>query len=120
MNPTFQTFVSRPWPQNAYVKYPGFDSLYVRKGDIGVNIGDGKVYRCTKVIQIGSITATKPGNGAWTRFVDYLVDGGWAIFVENAGPRYGEKLLRMGFVRVNEGTGNHFLFNHEGHLTEWV
>jgi hypothetical protein len=117
--PTLDEFIARTWPRNAYVDYPEFVSLYIRSGDIIVSMGlEGYLWRCSKVIQIANIEAEHPGNGAFGRLVDDLVLRGLAVFVENVhNPRFGPKLLRMGFVPVNTASGPNFLYNHEGHLT---
>lgn len=115
--PTLDEFLTQTWPRNSYVYHPEFSSLYLRSTDFMVWIGD-QAWKCTRAIQIGNIEAEQPGNGAFGRLTEYLISRGLAIFVENVhNPRFGPKLLRMGFVPVNTTSGVHFLKNHEGHLT---
>lgn len=111
MKPTLDEFIAGKF-RNSYIEHPEFDGLYIRSGDIYV---DGR--RCTKVIQIANIEAKHPGNGAFARLVDDLIERGFAIYVENVhNPRFRQKLQRMGFIEVNPCLGFHFLKNHEGHL----
>lgn len=113
-------FLGAEWPHNAHVKHPDFSTLYLRKGIIGIALDD-KVYRCSKVVTIGDITSKKPGHGAFARLVEDLVQKGWAVFVENVhNERFRPRLESMGFIRVNDHQGFHYLFNHDGHLEEWV
>lgn len=115
--PTLDEFLTQIWLRNSYVDHPEFSSLYVRSGDFIVMFNNG-LWRCTRAIQIGNIEAERPGNGAFGRLTEDLISRGFAIFVENVhNPRFGPKLLRMGFVPVNTTSGVHFLKNYEGHLT---
>lgn len=102
----------------SYVRHPDFKHLYVRVADVAVRFdGDGTHYRCTKVIQIANIEAKRPGNGAFTRLVEQLIQDGYAVHVELAHElRFQQKLLALGFTQVNRGTGAHFLKGYEGHL----
>jgi hypothetical protein len=116
-NPTLKEFVARDWPHNSYLTHPEFSSIYVRKGAITVFFGED-CFRCDKVITIGSANAKNPGQGAFGRFVEELVKDGYAVYAECVhNERFRDKLLKMGFVKVNDHTGDHFLFNHDGHLT---
>jgi hypothetical protein len=99
--PTLDEFLVNRWPTNSYVDYPGFKSLYVRKGDIAVTLNN-EMHRCINVLTIGAATAMKPGSGAFTALVEDLVSRGLAIYVECVhNPRFADKLLRMGFTRVS-------------------
>jgi hypothetical protein len=77
----------------------GFDNLYVRKGCRYIN---GKFYE--NVFDIGSVTASVPGEGAFTALIAKLVEK-WdgPIFVENVlTPRFATALLQAGFVPANQ------------------
>ena len=109
-------FLVQKFPRNAWVEYPGFEGLYVRKGDIALFI-DGEVFRCTKVLTVASVEATVPGAGAFARLTDDLSQKGWAIYVENVHNKsFGVHLERVGFLPVNQQHGPNFLIGHEGHL----
>lgn len=114
--PTLDEFLSYRTPNNAYIRYPGFKDLYIRKGDVLVRL-DGYAHVCHNVIQVAHVTASRPGNGAFKALTADLVSRGKAIYVECVHtPWFQDKLLEWGFVRVNEKEGDHFLFNHVGHL----
>lgn len=104
--------------KNSYVDHEEFESIYVRSNDIYVEI-DGEQYWCDRVIQIANITAKQPGNGAFTRLVEQLVEYGLAIYIENVHfLRFRNKLISMGFTRVNRGSGYHYLYNYCGHISK--
>lgn len=122
MLPTLEGFLKtkQNWPKNSYVRYPGFKNLYVRKGDIGVQLNGEEFYRCTNVVTIASVDAARPGKGAFTGLVKHLVDQEYAIYVENVhNERFRVKLKQLGFVKVNEEAGPNYLLNFDGHLVEW-
>jgi hypothetical protein len=105
--------------KNSYVDYPGFDSLYLRRGDIGVH-GE-KLLRCGPTVHVANMTATTPFDGAFTRLVEDLASRGFAVYVECVlDMEFAEALLRMGFTQINRSSGLHFLKNHEGKLTPWL
>ena len=84
---------------------PGFRYLYMRKGSYMIN---GRMH--DMVIQIAAVDAVTPGRGAFKRLVEDLKWWGAPILVECVNnERFIPGLLRMGFVQVNHGTGNHFL-----------
>jgi len=113
-------FLAQRFPLNAWVEYPGFEGLYVRKGDIALFL-DGEVFRCTKVFTVANVVATVPGTGAFARLVDDLLQKGWAVYVENAHNKsFAIHLERVGFSRVNPEHGPNFLIGHEGHLEEFT
>lgn len=119
MCPTLDEFLNSQWPTNAYIDYPGFDKLYVRKGPFGVT-HEGVIYRCRNGLTIANVTATAPGAGAFTRLVQDLIRRGMAVYVENCyNERFYAKLVRDGFEPVNKETGPHLLLNGEGHLEVW-
>lgn len=84
-------------PRNAYVRFPGFSTLYVR---------------CTKrflrhelvspVLDIANIEASRPGKGAFTKLFEHLRENYpemW-LFVECvANERFEKKLRKMGFTQ---------------------
>lgn len=87
------------WPNNnAYVTEPGFESLYVR---MSVRMIDGEVRN--PVLDLASMTANHPGNGAFTALVKRLRKD-WpelGLFVENSlQERFQKKLETMGFRSV--------------------
>ena len=115
--PTLDEFLTWRRPNNAYIRYPGFKNLYLRKGPVLVRFG-GCSYICENVIQIANVQATCPGKGAFKSLVRDLVNRGKAIYVECVHtPYFQEKLIEWGFIRVNEREGDHYLYNHEGCLT---
>jgi hypothetical protein len=129
--PTLDEFLTWKHPTNSYVDYPGFCDLYVRSNKVYVRF-DGGGWFCEPVLQIANVTATEPGNGAFTRLVDHIIGLGRAIYVENVhNPRFRRKLTEMGFMVVNDvhvsemiidsfGTddisGRNYLFNFEDRL----
>lgn len=117
--PTLEEFVrgDRVFPRNLYVRHDEFVDLYVRRNSILVRMSDGN-WMCEPVVQIVNIVAMEPGNGAFTRLVDHIVnDLNRAVYVENAhNPRFRDKLERLGFVFVNKDHGPNYLFNFEGRL----
>ena len=118
---TLEEFLVGTYPPNSFLDREGWDTLYVRKNPIGVRIDD-KFYRVNKVFTFANIGADEPGNGLFTKMVEYLVGLGWAIYVEcvhDLNPRFQAGLRRRGYLELrNEGSSN-FLFNYEGHLSEW-
>jgi hypothetical protein len=114
--PTLDEFLAWEYPDNSYLEEPGFSSLYVRKGGIFV-ILDSVFYRCENVLTIASVTAEEPGNGTFTRFIGRLEEKGLAVFVENShNERLRDKLLDLGFTRVDGNNGLDFLYNHDEHI----
>jgi hypothetical protein len=80
---------------NAYVREPGFLSLYVRMGPRYLN---GVIYK--DVFDIASVLAKKPGAGAFFKLARRLLDQGLILYVESVqNPRFAEKLLREGFTQ---------------------
>lgn len=91
---TLDKFLADPHSRNAYVKEPGFDSLYVRKGPRYL---DGTTY--PRVVDIANATATCPGRGAFTALVKRLHSQGEMLYMESVlTARLFAKLLRMGFT----------------------
>ena len=115
--PTLEEFLGwGAFPTNSYLEEPGFSSLYVRKGPIGISL-DGVFYQCYDTLTIASVAAKEPGNGTFTRFVERLVKKGLAVFVENThNKRLQGKLLKLGFTRVDGNQGLNFLCNYEEHI----
>jgi len=107
--------------KNSYVDYPGFDALYLRRGDIGVQNMPEFLLRCSPTVHVASVTATTPYSGAFTRLVEDLIGRGFAVYVECVRDmKFAESLLRMGFAQINRNSGLHFLKNHEGKLSPWL
>ena len=83
--------------RNAYVKEPGFESLYVRHA---VHLIGRKL---EKTLDIANVTAKHPGKGTFTKLVERLRHDypGMSIFVESVlNERFVEMLPRLGFVLV--------------------
>ena len=118
--PTIDEFLTWTYPTNSYVNHQGFKDLYVRSQRILVRMED-EWSICDPVLQIGFVRASRPGNGAFTALVEFLVERDLAIFVENVhNPRFVEKLLKMGFISVNPNMGApNFLFNFENSLEKY-
>ena len=99
MIPKLDDFIAQAltkfWPANSYVKESGFASLYVRVAKRHIN---GKLQT---TIDLANMTASKPGNGAFTKLVERLrAQYGLIIYVECVlNPRLAAKLVRMGFVQ---------------------
>ena len=122
MNPTLDEFIQSEsmFPLNLYVRYEGFSDLYVRKNRLFVRMPDSSNWICEPVVRIANITAKKPGNGAFTKLVDHIVnDLNRAVYVENAhNPRFRKKLEMLGFIAVNKNDGPNYLLNFEDRLRE--
>lgn len=114
--PTLDEFLVRKFPFNAYIDYPGFDDLYVRKADVVIRIAD-QSWRCVKVITVANVSATKPGAGAFAELVKDLLERDFAIYVENAhNTRFALHLMKVGFAQVNMMCGPNFLYGQKGHM----
>lgn len=109
--PTLAQFLNPEWPTggperwSCYIRYPGFSSLYVRKGPMYIaGVNDGQQFNA---LQIANITATKPGKGAFTRLIHSEILRDWPIYVEHVlNERFQSKLERLGFVKVSvDGLG---------------
>jgi hypothetical protein len=119
MNNSIESFLVQRYPNNEYLDHPEWSSLYVRKADIGVNIG-GKAYKLKKVFTFANIEAKEKGRGSFTRLVDWLVERGWAIHVECVhNSEFVDGLRRRGYLEMSSEGAPSFLFNYEGHLVEW-
>jgi len=107
MLPTLDEFLAKTgYPQNAYVRFPGMKSLYVRRGGYWV---DTKVLDFT--VQIASVEANKPRNGAFRHLIDHLKaqHPTLTIVVENVHSDLLAMILeRWDFDRINLSTGRHF------------
>lgn len=116
MLPTLDQFLSQSLLRNSYIRHPKFRQLYIRQGVVPVIIGENFSY-CRNVITIANVVAVVPGEGAFTHLVEDLMNKGKAVYVECVHTPYlRDKLLRMGFIQVNEGTGYHYLINHDRYL----
>jgi hypothetical protein len=109
MRPKLDDFISQArekWPYNAWVTEPGFAELYVR---VSWRPLENKM---VQVIDLANITATKPGNGAFTKLVAKLREKypELGIYVESVlNPRFDAKLLKMGFIERQEAPHNYYL-----------
>lgn len=116
---TLEEFLAGNYPTNSFLDREGWDTLYVRKGQIGVVI-DGKSYLVNKVFAFSNIGVDEPGNGLFTNLVKELTDAGWAIYVECVhNPRFQDGLRRRGYLELKTEGAPNFLFNYEGHLHPW-
>lgn len=97
--PTFEEFMASEEIHNSYIEHPDFIYLYVRKYGRFFN----KDFRST--IDIANVKSICPGNGAFTRLVQFIraTYPTYKICVENAfsAERFGSKLQRLGFTRRN-------------------
>jgi len=83
---------------NAYVREPGFLSLYVRMGPRYLN---GVKYK--NVLDIASVLAKEPGSGAFFKLADRLLAQGLILYVESVqNPRFADRLLREGFTQQTD------------------
>jgi hypothetical protein len=84
-------------PKSAYVKFPGFKSLFVRFGPGFIN---GR--KVNEVFTIANMTATKPGKGALTNLINHMNEkyASVPIVIENVlQPEILEsKLMEFGFI----------------------
>ena len=109
MIPKLDAFITQGltkfWPTNSYVEEPGFDSLYVR---ISRRYIEDKMQT---TIDLANMTASKPGNGAFTRLVERLRNQyGLIIYVECVlNPRLEGKLVRMGFAQQQRDPSSYYL-----------
>jgi len=115
MIPTLDEFITQALvkrPANSYVREPGFESLYVR---IAKRYIDGEMQT---TIDLANMTASKPGNGAFTRLVERLRDQyGFVIYVECIlNPRLSVKVKRMGFVQHPHDSSSYYLLPKKGNL----
>jgi hypothetical protein len=119
MLPKFEEFIKNKLPNNSYIDHDEFDSLFLRKGNIRVNV-NGTLYECSNVITIAVIESTKPGTGAFKRFAQSLIEKNYAIYVECVqNGTFAKGLEKHGFTRVNlhhDELSRYYLFNFEGHL----
>ena len=96
--PTLEEFLKRErwWPNNSYVREPGFKSLYIRdtRRRLGDSIG---VVQC---IDIPYVVASYPGKGAFSKLIARL-NAEHNIYIESVMMDYfKDKLLRMGFKKA--------------------
>lgn len=80
---------------NAWVKFPGVKSLYVRKS---TRILGGTIREC---VDIASIEVQKPGRGTWKRLLSHLLEmyPDQAIFIENVhNERFATHLREYGWT----------------------
>lgn len=93
---------------NAYVKEPGFASLYVRINRRSLN---GRIYN--KVFDIASVEvkARQRGKGIFTKLVERLLARGLIVYVESVmNDRLAAWLERNGFTRIDRYDRSYFRF----------
>ena len=96
----------RMFPRNAYVRHPGWKSLYVRVSQRFIE----KTLRV--VIDLAKIEAKKKGKGTFRNLIAHLQEhyADCPIYVEQVQtPRFEEGLLRLGFKRTNETEPSFYL-----------
>lgn len=105
--PTLDNFISHAQKcaigMNSYVREPGFQNLYVRY--LKRRYIHTHAAYAENVLDLANMNATTPGSGAFTTLVERLRKDypEMSLYVENVlNPRFGEKLLRMGFKPVTE------------------
>lgn len=95
MEPTLEQFISGA-RRNAYIRYPGFASLYVRHTKrFGFD-----------TLDVANLEAMHPGRGAFTHLVNHVrkTYPSMGIYVECVlNERFEVKLLAMGFARRDSG-----------------
>ena len=101
--PTLDEFIDNKigYVPNSYVKEPGFHTLYVRRNK---RVLDNTLY---DTIDLASLTAKKPGEGAFTKLVGRLTEKypQYTIYVENVhNERFRKKLESMGFIKHSYGS----------------
>jgi hypothetical protein len=86
--------------RNAFVREPGFHSLYVRHSH---RVGKPNATKLTPFIDIASVTVTHSGQGTFKALVTKLHSAGHNIYVESVlSPLFGQGLLRMGFSQCRD------------------
>jgi hypothetical protein len=108
--PTLDEFLKRGlrFPRNAYVREPGFASLYVRWG--GHLIG-GRIVNC---LDLANATAYEPGKGAFKRLVARLrgEHPDLPLYAENVlNERLIPGLLHLGFRYVTDSHPPSFILS---------
>lgn len=107
---TLKSFLAGP-KRNAYIKYPGFNFLYVRHT---------KRFGC-EVIDLANLEAKEPGRGAFARLVKHIrkTYPHLGIYVECVlNERFEGRLLAMGFARRDEGLSACFYLAQEMELND--
>jgi hypothetical protein len=108
MLPTLQAFLAGT-SRNAYVRFSGFASLYVRHT---VRFG-------IETIDLANIEASEPGKGAFTALLKHLRQTypHMGIYVECVlNDRFKDKLAVMGFSRHDEGRTPSFFLSPDMEL----
>lgn len=93
--------------RNAYVRFPGLRSLYVRKGPYWID--DAIVLN---TVQIASVESHRPGHGEFRVLIDWLAMEypELTIIVECVLlATFVDVLNHMQFERINLSTGYHFV-----------
>jgi hypothetical protein len=97
--------------RNAYIKYPGFNFMYVRHTKrFGI-----------EVIDLANLEAKEPGRGSFARLVKHIrkTYPHLGIYVECVlNERFEGKLLAMGFTRCDVGMSACFYLSPEMELND--
>jgi len=96
----------RMFPRNAYVKYPGWKSLYVRVSQRIYN------HEMLTVIDLANLEALKYGKGTFRNLVTHLQKTypSTAIYVEQVQTtQFEEGLVRIGFKRKSDTEPSFYL-----------
>lgn len=105
----FVTAKEGKFPFAAYVTYPGFSDLYVRRSKFRI-AGDW----CYNFVTLANMTAENPGNGALSRLLKHLfedLEKNVAVeCIQNE--RLVKKLEREGWVRYGELPPSFYKLNY--------
>lgn len=102
MLPSLDEFLKNAEIGRSWVDHVDFANLYLRKTSRYVII-DGKPKRLYNVLDLASLEAKTPGNGAFTALVEKLErDWNGPLFVESVlSEKFASSLIKMGFLPVN-------------------
>lgn len=92
--------------QNAYVRYPGFKSLYIRHSQRYINREIA-----SPVLDLANLEAKTPGKGAFTKLFNHLRKAYpefWLYAKSVLNPRFEKKLMSLGFIQCSEGPAPSF------------
>lgn len=119
--PTLREFLDEPYGvhgDRAFVSHPGWGMLYVRRTRRFLD--NTWVF---PVLDLARIEAVHPNQGTFTRLLKYLrrMYPHYTIYVESVQTeRFIERLLKLGFVRVQEGSASLYLFPNDSKTMEKV
>ena len=99
---TLEQFLANPSARNAYVKHPGFRSLYIRYTQMCLGRTSATEWRYARVLQIANIEAKKPGKGAFKRLMKQL-ESYRPLYVECVhNQQFANGLRKMGFRQFTD------------------